>query len=483
MNPQRGKTELWRRWRACLSHLKGSTPPLTFQTWFAVIEPLQIEGDEVTVEIPNAQYWEWINDNYRDAFFESIRREIGPNAVVVPVFNGKKPETTRRRTADEAIAEASEMVSARHTAPERESAAEFGSAPERSPIISTDDFDSNLNPQYTFDNFIKGEGNQLARAAAVAISENPGGTSFNPFFLYGGVGLGKTHLIQALGNAILARSPGRRVKYVSSDEFTVRFVESIQNDRANDFYNYYKKVDVLVIDDVQFFEGKERTQDLFFNIFNALHQSGKQIALSSDKAPKDLRGIKERLVSRFNWGLAADIQPPDLETRLAILNKKSEEYGAEMKPEAIEYIAKHVTSNIRELEGCLIKLIASGSLNGGEISVQTAKRIVNEISSVRRPRISVDMIAGVVCDYLDVDEKKIRDKTRKQEIVLARQISMYLAKRFTDSSLKNIGLHFGGRDHSTVIHAIQNVEREMTRDQEYRERIERLVDKIHVVGT
>jgi chromosomal replication initiator protein len=354
----------------------------------------------------------------------------------------------------------------------------------REPISRSDNgFDSNLNPQYTFENFIKGEGNQLARAAAVAISENPGGTSFNPFFLYGGVGLGKTHLIQALGNAILARTPSKRVKYISSDEFTVRFVESIQNDRANDFYNQYKIIDVLIIDDVQFFEGKERTQDLFFNIFNALHQSGKQIALSSDKAPKDLKGIKERLISRFNWGLAADIQPPDLETRLAILNRKAEEYGAEMSHEAIEYIAQHVTSNIRELEGCLIKLMASGSLNGGEISIQTAKRIVNEISSVRRPRISVDMITGVVCDYLDVDEKKIRDKTRKQEVVLARQISMYLAKRLTDSSLKNIGLHFGGRDHSTVIHAIQTVEREMNRDQEYRERVERLTERLHVVGS
>jgi chromosomal replication initiator protein len=342
-------------------------------------------------------------------------------------------------------------------------------------------FESNLNPRYTFDNFIKGEGNQLARAAAGAISDNPGGTSFNPLFLYGGVGLGKTHLIQAIGNQIAKNFPGKKVIYLSSDIFTVEFVESIQTNKVNEFSNFYRSMDVLIIDDIQFLIGKEKTQDLFFHIFNTLHQSRKQIILSSDKPPKDLKGLDERLISRFQWGLTADIQPPELETRIAILKRKAETYGMMVSNEILEYIATNITSNIRELEGCLIKLLASVSLNSKEINFELAKKTVKEIATDRKTStLTIETITRVVCEHLGVAENKIRDKTRKKEIVLARQIAMYLAKNLTLSSLKTIGLHFGGRDHSTVIHACNSIEEHKIKDISFGKILDEIKNKVEL---
>jgi chromosomal replication initiator protein len=345
-------------------------------------------------------------------------------------------------------------------------------------------FESHLNNRYTFENFIKGEGNQLARAAAGAISDNPGGTSFNPFFVYGGVGLGKTHLVQAIGNEILKKFSDKKVIYLSSDIFTVEFVEAIQSNRANEFSSFYRSMDVLIIDDIQFLSGKEKTQDLFFHIFNTLHQSRKQIILTSDKPPKDLKGLDERLISRFQWGLTADIQPPELETRLAILKKKTETYGMEISNEILDYIASNITSNIRELEGCLIKILANASLGSKEISFELAKKTVKEIGTNRKANnITIDTITKSVCEHLTVPENKIRDKTRKKEIVLARQLAMYLSKEMTKSSLKTIGLHFGGRDHSTVIHACTSIERSRISDKAIADLIETLKNKIELSAT
>ena len=338
-----------------------------------------------------------------------------------------------------------------------------------------------MNPRYTFQNFITGEGNQLARAAAGAISDNPGGTSFNPFFVYGGVGLGKTHLIQAIGNEIVNKFPDRKVIYLSTDIFTVEFVESIQSNRVNEFSNFYRGMDVLIIDDIQFLIGKEKTQDLFFHIFNTLHQSRKQIILSSDKPPKNLKGLDERLISRFQWGLTADIQPPELETRIAILRKKAEVYGMSVSGEILEYIASNITSNIRELEGCLIKILANASLSSKEITFELVKKTVNEIATDRKKNnINIDSITKVVCDHFNIAENKIRDKTRKKEIVQARQLAMYLSKEMTKASLKTIGLHFGGRDHSTVIHACTSIENSKENDKSVREMIEDLKNQIEL---
>jgi chromosomal replication initiator protein len=339
-----------------------------------------------------------------------------------------------------------------------------------------------LNSRYTFDNYIKGESNQLARAAASAVANNPGGTSFNPLVIYGGTGLGKTHLIQAIGNYALANKKAERVIYVSSEKFTVEFVDAIQSDRISEFSSFYRSMDLLIVDDIQFFSGKEKTQDNFFHTFNELHQIGKQLVLSSDRPPKELKGLDDRLLSRFQWGLTADIQPPDLETRIAILRKKSESDNIELPQDVVEFIATNVTTNVRELEGCLISLLAKASLEGRDLSLELAREVVRVVVGDIKSPITIEEIQRVVCEYFSIPEDLIRGKTRKQEIVNARQIAMYLAKELTNSSLKTIGLHFGGRDHSTVIHAYQSVEDQMRLDQKYLTNVTQLRKRLSLLG-
>ncbi len=449
-------------WKNCLSRIKKNVTQMTYNTWFLPIRPLQLEDNTLKVELPSQFFWEWIDEHYNSLINKTISEVIGPDARLSYIIDRNSDEDSEpannHNETNEAIVK--EKPKVKHN------------------------FESYLNTRYTFQNFITGEGNQLARAAAGAISDNPGGTSFNPFFVYGGVGLGKTHLIQAIGNEIVNKFPDKRVIYLSTDIFTVEFVESIQSNRVNDFSNFYRGMDVLIIDDIQFLIGKEKTQDLFFHIFNTLHQSRKQIILSSDKPPKNLKGLDERLISRFQWGLTADIQPPELETRIAILRKKAEAYGMNVSGEILEYIASNITSNIRELEGCLIKILANASLSSKEITFELVKKTVNEIATDRkRNNINIDSITKVVCDHFNIAENKIRDKTRKKEIVQARQLAMYLSKEMTNASLKTIGLHFGGRDHSTVIHACTSIESLKENNKSLREMIEDLKNQIELNTT
>ncbi len=438
-------------WKECLKSIKENVTLMTYNTWFLPIKPLDLNGFTLKVQIPSQFFWEWIDEHYNTLINRTITDVIGPEARLSYLIAEEK-ETKENITIEKAARKpAVQLVS--------------------DSSLQQPKHETYLNPRYTFDNFIKGEGNQLARAAAGAISENPGGTSFNPLFVYGGVGLGKTHLIQAIGNKILDLFPSKKVIYLSSDIFTVEFVEAIQSNTVNDFSNFYRSMDVLIIDDIQFLIGKEKTQDHFFHIFNTLHQSRKQIILSSDRAPKDLKGLDDRLISRFQWGLAADIQPPELEMRIAILKKKSEDYGMELSPDLLEYIANNITSNIRELEGCLIKLLANASLNSRELNLDLAKKTVKEIATDRKVNVTIETITNIVCEAMGIAENKIRDKTRKKEIVLARQIAMYLSKELTKSSLKTIGLHFGGRDHSTVIHACTTIEETMSKDQSLKDTV------------
>jgi len=445
-------------WKACLLKIKENVSMMTYNTWFLPIRPVELNNLSLKVQIPSQFFWEWIDEHFNALINKSITEVLGNEAKLTYIIAEDKSSTEDKEgliTNNLSLSTPIEKPKPKHS------------------------FESNLNTRYTFDNFIKGEGNQLARAAAGAISDNPGGTSFNPLFLYGGVGLGKTHLIQAIGNQIVNNFPEKKVIYLSSDIFTVEFVESIQSNKVNEFSNFYRSMDVLIIDDIQFLIGKEKTQDLFFHIFNTLHQSRKQIILSSDKPPKDLKGLDERLISRFQWGLTADIQPPELETRIAILKRKAETYGMVVSNEILEYIANNITSNIRELEGCLIKLLASVSLNSKEITFELAKKTVKEIATDRKTNnINIETITKVVCEHLGVAENKIRDKTRKKEIVLARQLAMFLSKELTLSSLKTIGLHFGGRDHSTVIHACNAIDSYKTKDVSFGRIIEEIRDKI-----
>ncbi|MFA6597598.1 MAG: chromosomal replication initiator protein DnaA [Ignavibacteriaceae bacterium] len=451
-----------RIWLDCLKVIKENVSPMAYSTWFLPIKPVGRQNNILKVELPGNFHWEWIEEHYKSLITKALKTAAGEEAkleyIVVNDF-GQDSETTKTQPVQQ---------------PERKQENTFFQQKQVEKIKSS------LNPKYTFDNFIKGEGNQLARAAAGAISENPGGTAFNPFFVYGGVGLGKTHLIQAIGNEILAKLPGKKIIYLSSDQFTVEFLDAIQNNKANEFSAYYRSMDVLILDDIQFLIHKEKTQEYFFNIFNTLHQSGKQIILSSDKAPKDLKGMDERLISRFHWGLQADIQPPDFETRIAILSKKANDFGIVISSEILEYIATNITSNIRELEGCLIKLLANVSLNSKEITLELVKKSVREISTSKKINIGIDIITKITCEFLNVEENKVRAKTRKQEVVLARQVSMYLSKELTKSSLKTIGLHFGGRDHSTVIHACTTIDLLLQKDKSFRESVVLIKNKIEI---
>ncbi|HVO74695.1 MAG TPA: chromosomal replication initiator protein DnaA [Ignavibacteriaceae bacterium] len=443
-------------WKECLKTIKENVTQMTFNTWFLPIKPFELNNSVLKIQLPSQFFWEWIDEHYNTLINRTIRQVLGENAKLAYIISEEnEPEEPEALNNEEKIKE-----------PEL-------SQPKK-------DFETFLNPRYTFNNFIKGEGNQLARAAAFAISESPGETTFNPLFIYGGVGLGKTHLIQAVGNKIVASWPAKRVIYLSSDNFTVEFVESIQSNRVNEFSSFYRSMDVLIIDDIQFLIGKEKTQDHFFHIFNTLHQASKQVILSSDRPPKDLNGLDDRLISRFQWGLTADIQPPDLETRIAILKRKADDYGMAISIEIIEYIASNITSNIRELEGCLIKLLANASLNSKDINLDLTKKIVREIATDRKVNVTIENITKIVCAYLNVDENKLRDKTRKKEIVLARQLAMYLSKELTKSSLKTIGLHFGGRDHSTVIHACTSIEDDISKDPSLNELVLQLKNQIEI---
>ncbi len=441
-------------WRECLLNIKKHVSQMTYNTWFLPIKPLNVNNSTLKILLPSQFFWEWIDEHYNSLIHSTITSVMGPDANLAYVI-AEEPD---------------DQIEPVNVPPVKKT--------EKKEEIKKPEFETFINPRYTFDNFIKGEGNQLARAAAGAISDNPGGTSFNPLFIYGGVGLGKTHLVQAIGNKILEVFPNKKAIYLSSDIFTIEFVEAIQSNKVNEFSNFYRNMDVLILDDIQFLIGKEKTQDLFFHIFNTLHQSGKQIILTSDKPPKDLKGMDERLISRFQWGLSADIQPPDFETRIAILKRKADDFGLLLPTEIFEYIASHIFSNIRELEGCLIKLLANASLSSRKIDFDLVKSTVKEIATCKQVNVSIESITSSVCNYLDVGEDKIRDKTRKKEVVFARQIAMYLSKELTRSSLKTIGLHFGGRDHSTVIHACMSVEKNIKKDNSIKELVNKIKEKI-----
>lgn len=460
-------------WEECLLKIQDQVSSLSFKTWFQPMTPVKLHGNELTVEVPSQFFYDWVEEHYNDLIRKTIVSVLGPNArLYYSIASEEIPGVS-----DPILAPTNSAASVTQPASYPFSPHVFVRSTELPPNVQ-----SNLNPRYTFENFIKGDSNQLARAAALAVANNPGGTSFNPLVLYGRTGLGKTHLMHALGNLALELGKSKRVVYVSSEKFTVEFVEAIQADKVHQFSLFYRSVDLLIVDDIQFFSGKEKTQDNFFHTFNTLYQLGKQIILSSDVPPKELKGLDERLISRFQSGLTADIQPPDLETRIAILQKKSEENGLEMPQDVVEFIAANVTNNIRELEGCLISILARASLENREINIDLARDVLKVVANDLKSPISIEQIQKIVCDFFDLPEDLLRAKTRKQEIVTARQVAMYLAKELTGSSLKTIGLHFGGRDHSTVIHACQSVYDRIKDDAVFRQSTERLRRRVELHG-
>ncbi len=462
-----------RAWLLALDRIRPQLSAQTMRTWFEPLEAMMLEGSEITLRAPSSFFCEWIGEHYQDTLEQSLRDVLGPSArfrfdTISEVESvNTKLEAAAAPNIPVPIAPAFTPAKPVESFGVRQNPQPFAQLPHPIPVAPTPAnskqpaFDSLLNPRYTFDTFIRGESNKLAYGAAMAVANNPGGTRYNPLVIYGNVGLGKTHLIQAIGHAAMQKFPSAKVLYTSSERFTVEFVDAIQNDRINEFQALYRSIDVLIIDDVQFFAGKEKTQDIFFHTFNALRELGKQIILTCDRPPKELKDIDDRLLNRLQWGLTTDIGAPDLETRIAILRHKAIADGIELPGEVIEFVAANVTSNIRELEGCLISLLAMSSLEGREPTLDLARDVLRKIARRATPIISIDAIQRTVARKLGIEEELLRHKTRKQEVVLARQIAMYLCKEMTNHSLKSIGYHFGGRDHSTVIHAIQTIQDDM----------------------
>jgi len=459
-------------WDKCLDLIKSQIPGMTFETWFKVIVPLEFDGASIKLLVPNNFFYEYIDQHYSFLIKNSLQKVFNKELDIYYEINNEAIEAiAEAKFVDEPLPVAQTLVEPKRTKSPEE---------ERYEQLEKQYNKTKLNPKYTFENFVRGENNQLAHAAALAISQNPAATAFNPFFVYGGTGLGKTHLIQAIGNKILENNKTKKIVYISSENFTVDFIDAVTANTINEFSNYYKTVDVLIIDDIQFLSGKEKTQDLFFHIFNTLHQSGKQIILSSDKPPRELKGLNERLISRFSWGLTADVQPPDLETRIAILQKKIADYKVNIPKDVINFVAANITSNVRELEGALNKLVAFASLNNNIVDLNLANNVVRELNNNIKVTVTIDSINKVVAKHLGISEDKLRDKTRKKEIVFARMIAIYLAKELTKNTLKSIGLHFGGRDHTTVIHAIETITENLKKDAKLKQLIDTLRNEIEL---
>ncbi len=445
-------------WDRCCAVIKEQMVGNSYRTWIQPIKAQSIENGKLILVIPNQFFSEWIENRY-SGLISSILKNINPIIGGIGYVIREVEEEGTRLHYPEPRAEVRET---------REMSGGVTS------LV--------LNSRYTFENFIEGNGNKFAKAAALAVSEKPGKTSFNPLVVYGVAGLGKTHLIQAIGNHVRDKFPEKKIAYVTSENFTNDFVSAIRNDKVQDFSRLYRNFDVLMVDDIQFFADKGKTQEEFFHTFNTLHQLGKQIVLTSDRPPKELKQVEERLISRFQWGLVTDIQPPDLETRIAILQKRSEEDGVFLPPQVCEFVAMNITANIRELEGSLIKLLAYASITNTELTLDLAKSVLKDTIATKKKNLTIENIQRIVADYYGIPEDLLRAKNRKKEVAEARQICMFLTKEILGSSLKTIGLHFGGRDHSTVIYACKAVEEWILTNPKIKEDIEIMKRKIELAG-
>lgn len=428
--------EINKIWHKILEEISHTVGDAVFELWFSPIKLLDIKGSEVLIEVPNRFFKDWIEDNFPSIISDSFYQMTGNKYEIRYIISGKEEEAVHE---------------------------------EKKKIIKR----GNLNPKYTFDSFVVGPSNQFAHAAALRVAEKPG-FAYNPLFIYGGVGLGKTHLITAIGNFILDRTPEINLCYISSEQFTGEFVAAIRHEKMHEFRLKYRTVDVFLVDDIQFIAGKDSTQEEFFHTFNELYSKQKQIVISSDRAPMEISDITDRLRSRFGMGLIADIQPPEIETRLAILYKKAEMEGVKLPEDVAYFIAERVKSNVRELEGSLIKLCAYTSLTKVPINMDTAKHILRDLLPDENKPVTVELIQKVVCETMGIKIQDIKSKKRTKEISHARKVAMYITKKLTNLSLVEIGHCFGDKDHATVIYACKQIERSRQND----ENLSRLIDSI-----
>lgn len=447
-------------WNNCLDYIRPKVPTQTFDTWFRPIKAISLTDDELFLQVPNKFFYDWIDSHYKVILHRTLRELTGSGLLIKYTVLLAEDGEENRNSVISSLKEPSFTNEV---------------------IVKTGMLEkgTRINEGYIFDNFVVGSCNQFAKAAAVAVANAPGKTSFNPLVIYGGTGLGKTHLLQAIGNEALSTGRARKVTYVSSDTFTLDFIAAIQKNKTTDFSRYYRSFDMLLLDDIQFFQGKEQTQEQFFHIFNDLYQRHRQIVLTTDSQPMELRGLQERLLSRFQSALTVDIQPPDLETRIAILQQKAMNDGLDIPYEIIEYLATNIRSNIRELEGAMIRLLAYSSLLQVDIDLGLAQKVLREfLGSGHASLISIESIQGVVSGSYKVNLDQMIGKIRTKEVAEARMVAMYFAREYTNLSLKTIGLYFGGRDHSTVVHACKWVESKVAEEPQFSQRFSFMKNKI-----
>jgi len=438
-------------WTECLSLIKQQITAQAFETWFSDVEVIELSEEEIKLQVPNQYHYEWLEQKYRHVI----------NDVIIQV--GKNP-----RVVNYSVSVSNKKINEIPKLNDRD-------------VLPTPSYkrNSQLNERYSFNNFIEGKGNQFAKAAALSVSEIPGQSPFNPLLIYSSPGLGKTHLLQAIGNMVQDQNPHYKLIYITAERFMYDFITSIQKNKSSEFSKRYRSVDMLLVDDAQFFKKKEQTQEQFFHLFNSLYQNGKQIILTSDKHPNKMEGFTERLVSRFQSGLVIDIQPPDLETRIAILMNKAEHDGLEIPYEVLEFMASSIKGDIRTLEGALVNLLAISSLKREDINLSLAKIVLEKhVGQKKINQINVQNIIKTVCVIMKVKEREVLGKARSMEIALARQICMFIAKEKTNLSLANIGKQIGGRDHSTVIHAYKNITKKIDSDVELKHTINNIKNQI-----
>jgi chromosomal replication initiator protein len=435
-------------WNESLEIIRENINPRSYQTWFAPLKAVSMTDSSIILSVPNKFFCEWLDNHYLTLLKNAVAQVAGQSLSIKYEILDERPYSAYSGQTFE-----SEITPSKTATPRVE---------------------TNLNAHYNFENFIVGDGTRFAHAAASAVADSPGSTNYNPLIIYGGTGLGKTHLIQAIGNKVRQLRPNLRVYYTSSESFTSHFISSIQQNNAIEFSSFYRSCDILLIDDIQFFNNKGKTQEEFFHTFNELHQKDKQIVLTSDRPIAELGFLEERLVSRFQWGLIADIQPPDLETRIAILRKKCEENELEIPNEIIEYLAVNLVHNVRELEGALTRLFAQVLLTQTEPTIEVARSVVAEIGKPRTKQLTIEQIIQMTAKHFNVPEERFMKKDRKKHVALARQVAMYLSVEMTNHSTVNIGLHYGGRDHTTVIYAHRMINQRMANDNTFKKKIKEL---------
>ena len=449
-------------WNRCLNIIRDNVPDTTYKTWFEPIVPLKYEDHALTIGVPSPFFYEFLEEKFVDLLRAALYKEIGEGTQLMYCILTDKTnhitvniEGTKRSSA----------------LPAQTVIKDGNKAPNPMQAPAPQDLDPHLNPNYNFENFIKGNSNEFSRTVGETVAKNPART-FNPLFLYGPSGVGKTHLINAIGTRIKELYPEKRVLYVSAHLFQVQYTDSVRNNTTNDFINFYQSIDILIIDDIQEFAGVTKTQNTFFHIFNHLHQNGKQLILTSDRAPVLLQGMEERLITRFKWGMVAELERPTVELRKNILRNKIHRDGLQFPPEVIDYIAENVGDSVRDLEGIVISIMAHSTIYNKEIDLELAQRIVRKVVKSESKAVTVDDIINVVCKHFSLDTATIHTKSRKREVVQARQIAMFLAKSYTDFSTAKIGALIGHKDHATVLHACKTIKELREVDKAFRAEID-----------